>query len=239
MSTRLTRFDDQISWTAPQEDHDSPVIGFVAGSRATLMVDACSSHRHTVEVLHEMRAHGINNPDYALITHSHPDHWFGLIDFETTVAICSLPCLAKTQAMTHMDWSHDGHRGQVEAGESYEMLHPILDAEYGVDRDGIALRSPDIGIRGELVVDLGGLTAVAREFESSHWDGQLIVHIPEKGVVFLGDALYIREENEAEIAQVLDTIDSLGATWFIYSHADAVMTRAQVETHLREYAASL
>jgi glyoxylase-like metal-dependent hydrolase (beta-lactamase superfamily II) len=239
VSTRLAHLDDHLSWTSCQEDTDSPVIGFVQGSRATLMVDACSSHRHAADVRHEMRAHGIEEPDYAVITHSHPDHWFGLIDFETTVAICSRLCLARTQAMTTMDWSHDGHRRQLEAGESYDVLDPILDAEYGADRDGIALRSPDIGIRGELVIDLGGLTAVVREFESSHLEGQLIVHIPEKGVVFLGDALYIRGDDEAEIARLLAAIDTLDAEIFIDSHADGVMTRAQVEAYLREYVAEL
>jgi len=239
VAIQLNRFDDQLSWTTPQEDTDSPLIGFVQGSRATLMIDACSSHRHAAEVRHEMRTHGIKGPDYAVITHGHPDHWFGLIDFKTTVAICSRPCLAKTQAMTQMDWSHDGHRRQLEAGVSYEMLDPILDAEYGVERDGIALRSPDIGIRGELAIDLGGLTAVAREFESSHWNGQLIVHIPEKGVVFLGDALYITDDDEAEIARLLAAIDALDAASFIRSHGDGIMTRGQLEAFLREYAASL
>ena len=106
--------------------------------------------------------------------------------------------------------------------------------EYGVDRDGIALRSPDIGIRGELVIDLGGLTAVVREFESSHLEGQVIVHVPEKGVAFLGDALCIREESEAEVARVLTQIDALDAEWFIQSHDDEVMTHEQVEAYLRE-----
>ena len=173
------------------------------------MVDACSSRRHAAEVRREMRAQGIKGPDYAVITHSHPDHWFGLIDFESTVAICSRVCLAKTQAMTTMDWSHGGHRRQLEAGESYEMLDAILDAEYGADRGGIALRGPDIGMRGKLI-DLGGLTAVVRELESSHWEGQLIVSVPEKGVVFLGDALYIKEDDEAEWP-LLAAIDALRA----------------------------
>jgi glyoxylase-like metal-dependent hydrolase (beta-lactamase superfamily II) len=124
MVPSLNHTDSQLSWTTPQEDTDSPVIGLVQGVRATLMVDACSSHRHAAEVRHEMRAHGIKEPDYAVITHRHPDHWFGLIDFESTVAICSRLCLARTQAMTRMDWSHDGHRRQLEAGESYEMLDP-------------------------------------------------------------------------------------------------------------------
>ena len=239
MAIQLNRFDDQLSWTTPQEDTDSPLIGFIQGSRATLMVDACSSHRHAAEVRHEMRTHGIKEPDYAVITHGHPDHWFGLIDFETTVAICSRLCLAKTQAMTQMDWSHDGHRRQLEAGESYEMLDPILDAEYGADRDGIALRSPDIGIRGELVIDLGGLSAVVREFESSHLQGQVVVHVPEKGVVFLGDALYIKQGDEEEIARVLAQIDALDAESFIDSHEGALITREQVETYLREYVAEL
>ncbi len=141
--------------------------------------------------------------------------------------------------MTTMDWSHDGHRRQLEAGESYEMLDAILDVEYGADRDGVALRSPEIRMRGELVVDLGGVTAVVREVESSHIEGQLIVHVPEEGVVFLGDALYIERNDEEEIARLLAAIDALDAERFIDSHADEVISRRQVETYLREYARDL
>jgi hypothetical protein len=78
-----------------------------------------------------------------------------------------------------------------------------------------------------------------REFESSHWEGQLIVHMPEKGAVLSGDALYIRQDDEEEIARLLAAIDALDAARFIDSHEDGVMTRGQVETYLREYVRTL
>ena len=238
MPTQINRFDSRIPWTTAQEDTDSPVIGFVQGSLATLMVDACSSRRHAAEVRREMRAQGIKEPDYAVITHSHPDHWFGLIDFESTVAICSRVCLAKTQAMTTMDWSHGGHRRQLEAGESYEMLDAILDAEYGADRGGIALRSPDIGMRGELVIDLGGLTAVVRELEQP-LGGPAHRQRAREGRRVPGRRALHQGGRRGGDRPAAGAIDTLEAAWFIDSHGDGVMTRGQVEVFLREYAASL
>ena len=125
MTTDLNRFDDELFWSTPDAGLDRPVIGIIAASGGTLMFDACSSHRHAVELKQALGARGLRPPDYAVISHSHADHWFGLVDFET-VSVCSRACQAATKAMTTMDWSHDGYRRLVDDGDGQRLSrgHP-------------------------------------------------------------------------------------------------------------------
>lgn len=238
MTTVLNRCDDELYWSTPDATLDRPVIGIVAASGGTLMFDACSSHRHALELKQALRERGLRPPGYAVISHSHPDHWFGLVDFET-VSMCSRACQATTKSMMTMDWSHEGYRRLVDSGEGSGFLADILDAEYGVDRDGIALRSPEVGVSGELAIDLGSVTVEVRETPSSHSGDAVILCIPQKRLVFLGDVLYLRKNSEWELRVLLAMLDGLDAEWFIDAHVDAVLTREQVKTHLRDYAKGL
>jgi glyoxylase-like metal-dependent hydrolase (beta-lactamase superfamily II) len=202
------------------------------------MFDACSSHKHARELKQALRARDLGLPDYAVISHSHADHWFGLIDFET-VSVCSRACQVTTKSMTIMDWSRDGYRRLIEAGKGNAFLADILDEEYGIDREHIALRSPCVGIVGELSIDLGSVVVEVREIASSHSGDAVILLIPEKKFAFLGDVLYLRENSDEEVHDLLSVLDGLDAEWFIDSHVDGVLTREQVEAHLRGYVRGL
>jgi glyoxylase-like metal-dependent hydrolase (beta-lactamase superfamily II) len=187
--TALNRFDDELFWSTPDAALDRPVIGLIAASGGTLMFDACGSHRHAVELQREMDALGFPTPDLCVISHSHADHWFGLVDFDAP-AVASRACQAATMAMTTMDWTHEGYRHLVDDGVGNAFLAVIL-------------------------------------------------RIPQKKIVFLGDVLYLRGNDEQEIREVLAELDRLDAEWFIGGHVDGVLTRDQVEVHLREYVRSL
>jgi glyoxylase-like metal-dependent hydrolase (beta-lactamase superfamily II) len=96
-----------------------------------------------------------------------------------------------------------------------------------------------VGIRGELTIDLGSVEVEVREIASSHSGDAVILLIPEKKLVFLGDLLYVRENSEEEVRDLLSVLEGLDAEWFIDSHVDGVLTREQVETHLRAYVGGL
>jgi glyoxylase-like metal-dependent hydrolase (beta-lactamase superfamily II) len=141
--------------------------------------------------------------------------------------------------MTIMDWSRDGYRRLVEAGKGNAFLADILDEEYGIDREHIALRGPCVGIFGELSIDLGSVVVEVREIASSHSGDAVILLIPEKKFAFLGDVLYLRENSDEEVHDLLSVLDGVDAEWFIDSHVDGVLTREQVEAHLRGYVRGL
>jgi glyoxylase-like metal-dependent hydrolase (beta-lactamase superfamily II) len=238
VSTDLNRFDDELYWSPPDAGLDRPVIGIIAASGGTLMFDACSSRRHALELQQALGARRLRTPDLTVISHSHPDHWFGLVDFETLSA-CSQACQATTKSMTTMDWSHAGYRRLLDEGKGNAFLAECLDKEYGVDRAAIPLRSPDVGICGQLTIDLGSLTVEVREVASSHSGDAVILCVPQKKLVFLGDVLYLRENGEHELRELLAVLAGLEAEWFIDAHVDGVLTREQVEAHLRDYVSGL
>ncbi len=124
-------------------------------------------------------------------------------------------------------------------GRGNAFLADILDKEYGSDRERIPLKSPDVGIHGELTIDLGSVVVEVREIASSHSGDAVILSVPTKKLVFLGDVLYLRENSAEELHDLLAVLAGLDADWFIDSHVDAVLTREQVEAHLRDYVKGL
>jgi glyoxylase-like metal-dependent hydrolase (beta-lactamase superfamily II) len=238
MMIKLNHCDDELLWSTPYAELDWPVIGVLKGARGTLLFDACASHNHALDLTELLRAGGLRAPRYAVISHSHTDHWFGLRDFEA-VAICSAACLATTRAMVTYDWSHDGYAHLVAQGSGTVTLAEILDAEYGAGRAGIPLRAPDVGVSGSLTIDLGGVTAQVHEIRGGHSGDAVVMFVPEKKVLFLGDVLYLREDREEDIAALLATLAAFGAEWFIDGHANTIMTRDEMERYLREYLSEL
>jgi glyoxylase-like metal-dependent hydrolase (beta-lactamase superfamily II) len=59
------------------------------------------------------------------------------------------------------------------------------------DFDGIELRWPDKTFSGSLEVDVGGRAVELIEVGPAHTAGDVIVHVPDAGVVFAGDVLFI------------------------------------------------
>ncbi len=238
MSTRLNALDDQVYWSEPCAELDRPIIGLVRGSSSTLMFDACASHAHAMELKLAMGAGGLAAPGYAVISHSHSDHWFGLADFDL-VALSSAKCRGHIGRMMGLDWRKEAFHGRVEAGKENPLLEGILDEEYGADRGQIELKGPRLGLEGSLEIDLGGLHAVVTELGSSHCDDSLVLHLVEKKLLFLGDILYVRGYDRREIEGLLERISAFGAELYVDSHADRPLGQAEMEEHLVGYAKSL
>ena len=68
---------------------DRPILGMVAGSKKTLMIDAGNSEEHVNYFLNELNNRGISTPDLVVLTHWHWDHIFGLSALSDTVSIAS------------------------------------------------------------------------------------------------------------------------------------------------------
>ena len=237
VTTDLTRFDDELYLSTPDAALDRPVIGVIAASGGTLMFDACSSHRHALELKRAIRARDLRPPDYAVISHSHADHWFGLVDF-ATVSMCSHACQATTKSMT--PWTGAARPSQTSRSrEGSGFLADILDAEYGSRPGAISLRSPRWASRASSRSTSAVWWSRSARSRRSHSGDAVILLLSPRRAVFLGDVLYLRENDEEEVRDLLNVLDRLDAEWFIDSHVDGILTREQVEAHLRDYVGSL
>jgi glyoxylase-like metal-dependent hydrolase (beta-lactamase superfamily II) len=227
----ITKITDKISITNPSEDLDRPIIGIINGSESTILFDACSCSAHANELKHEMLKLALTQPANIAISHSHPDHWFGLSEFQAN-AFCSYKCKTEIDKLYCYDWSKSGYHKLVEQGMGSRNFEKILDIEYGETRSGIHLKKPNVWISGKLTINLGDIDVILQEIETSHCIGSTVLFVPENKLLFLGDILYIRTKQITEVKRILNDIDSFSAEHFIDSHIDKVLSRNELEKHL-------
>lgn len=230
---KIIQIAENVFISEADEALDRPIIGIIKGTESTLLFDACSSKKHAIELKNELLKLNIGLPKNIIISHSHTDHWFGLAEFDVN-AICSFEGKQVIDAMCTYDWSKIGYKKQIEDRKGSPYLEKILDSEYGEDRRNISLRKPNIWTSGKMVFDLGTTNVIVDAIETSHCPGSLVLFIPSSKVLFLGDLLYIRKNEESAILRLLKDIDNFQAEYFIDSHVNKVLNRATVEKYLRE-----
>lgn len=234
----IRKIADRICISAPDGALDRPVIGMLKGSERTLFFDAGSSPAHVAEIKAAMPVHGIHEPDFIVVSHSHADHWFGLIDYQT-IGICSRRCMEEIDGMTRMDWGRASYERTIAEGRGSLFLADILDKEYGENRTGIRLEKPEISYENNMVIDLGSLTAVVEEIRSDHSPGQTVLYVPEEGVVFLGDCLYLRAKSRPDVDTLFERIEKYQAEYYIDSHREEVMNLEEARAYCLAYIESI
>jgi glyoxylase-like metal-dependent hydrolase (beta-lactamase superfamily II) len=234
----IRQISNRVFFSSPFEELDRPVIGMLKGSARTLFFDAGSSTNHVAEIKANAHICGIEEPDFIVISHSHTDHWFGLVNYNA-VGICSQKCMGKIAEMMSMDWRKESYEKTIAEGKGSQFLANILNIEYGEDRAGIKLRKPEIAYGKTLIIDLGSMTAVIEEIESSHSPDETVLYIPEEKVLFLGDALYLRTNSKTDINSLFEQIEKYDAQYYIDSHHADVMSLQEAKEYCLSYMNSL
>ncbi|MDZ7732735.1 MAG: MBL fold metallo-hydrolase [Acidimicrobiia bacterium] len=75
-------------------------------------------------------------------------------------------------------------------GSAPPHLRFLADALADFDFTGIELTPPDTVLDDELLLDIGGTEARVVYVGPAHTAGDVVVHVPERGVVFTGDILF-------------------------------------------------
>lgn len=181
--------------------------GVIAGRERTLIVEGhyqAAGAALEIEAARRVSTRPIHG---ACNTHFHLDHTFGNIGYQregiTIVAHQQVPALMRSQYAALRGVSHRAmleplerqlaeaatpeatQRAQAELGAAQWMYGSIDAVELAYPTD---LVDPAGGPRR---VDLGGLTAVL-EGHHGHTPGDLTITVPERGVVFLGDLLFVK-----------------------------------------------
>ncbi len=142
-------------------------IGLVVGSKRALMVDTGSSPEQGRRILATAREIAGEVPiTHVVITHYHWDHLFGLAGFE---GVSSL-----------------GHSAISDDLKANPSLKAEL-ANLGLTEKDIVL--PDKSFDLAATVDLGDARAEIVHFGKGHTASDVVVFVPERKVVFVGDLL--------------------------------------------------
>lgn len=161
--------------------------GLVAGAEGSLLVDTLFDLRLTEEMLVAMAGVTEARPIQTLVnTHANGDHCFGnqLVGGATVIASA-----ASAAEMAEMGPARLAAMMKTDFGET---ANAYLRTAFGpFDFEGIEPPGVDQTFSGHLTVETGGRAAELIEVGPAHTAGDVLVHLPDDGVVFTGDILFI------------------------------------------------
>ncbi|MER5627222.1 MBL fold metallo-hydrolase [Streptosporangium sp. NPDC002544] len=150
-------------------------VGLVVGDGGCLVVDTRGDERQGAELVSEVRR--VTSAPWAVaITHSHFDHSFGTRPF--------LDCPVWAHEDCRTDLAENGGRARDEWARHYRD-RGRADIAGDIAKTGIAL--PDHLVTGRAELAVGGRPVVLAHLGRGHSGNDLVVHVPDAGVVFAGD----------------------------------------------------
>jgi glyoxylase-like metal-dependent hydrolase (beta-lactamase superfamily II) len=163
-------------------------VGVVRGSGGLLVIDTRGDHREATELLGDLRALGPGPVRWVANTHSHFDHVFGNGRFTDAAEGEPMPSLVEVsndlEIWGHLAlsaWWSDDYRHQLLA-HLRESMPAFAEA-----LDEVVITLPDHLVDDSVVLDLGDRSVELRHFGRAHTDNDLVVVVPDAGVVFAGD----------------------------------------------------
>ncbi|MGP3916947.1 fumarylacetoacetate hydrolase family protein [Nonomuraea sp. 10N515B] len=176
------------AWLLPDGGYGWSNAGVIAGEGASLLVDTLFDLPLTAEMLDAMRKVTDRRPlTHAVITHSNGDHTHGnqLLGEQVQIIAAEATCAEMRHEMpqemltaTHV----------VDIG----LATPYFRERFGAfDFSGIRLRLPDLTYDGELTLDVGGREVRVMNLGPAHTAADSVVHVPDAGVLFAGDLLFV------------------------------------------------
>jgi 2-keto-4-pentenoate hydratase/2-oxohepta-3-ene-1,7-dioic acid hydratase in catechol pathway/glyoxylase-like metal-dependent hydrolase (beta-lactamase superfamily II) len=177
------------AWTLPDGGYGWSNAGLISGEGESLLVDTLFDRQLTAEMLDAMRPMTDAAPiSKALITHSNGDHTHGNQLLDPAVRIFAATGTAEEIA-------HE-MAPEMLAMVQYADLGPTatryLRERFGpFDFGGIKLRNADITFDDKLDIDVGGRPVALLNLGPAHTAADSVVHVPDAGVLFAGDLLFI------------------------------------------------
>lgn len=160
--------------------------GLVRGGGVSLLVDTHFDLLHTAQMLEGLAPLTLRYPIRTVVnTHSDGDHWFG----NQLVAGEGVEIIASEAAATAMTpdavselaalWTIPGRVGDFARAVAGRF-----------DLSGVVATPPTRTFSGVLDLDVGGRLVRLVQVGPAHTSGDVIVHVPDAGVVFSGDIVF-------------------------------------------------
>jgi cyclase len=183
--------------------------GVIIGKDGIVVVDSMVSAKNAKRFISDIRTISRKPIRYVVNTHYHFDHVFGNSEFAKLGAVII---------------AHENVRKAMEksAGETLKNI-----GEYGLtpkDMKGTTVAYPVLTFGNRMTIDIGGELIELIHARQSHTDGDTLVHLPGKKVLFAGDILFtdyhpfLGEGNIEEWAKELDDIKSMDIEKIIPGH---------------------
>lgn len=218
--------------------------GLMAASDTSLLVDTLFDPRQTREMLDAMRAVTSSRPIDAVVnSHGDGDHCFGNALMPQTARI-----YGSERTVEHLRAAPPSLAAQMQRMDFGPELAPYVEKLMGPFQfDDLELRLPTETFEGRLDLTVGGRAVELIEVGPAHTAGDTIVHVPDAGVAFTGDILFVEgtpvtwSGSTSNWLEACDRLLALGAHTFVPGHgpvtdADGVRAVAHYLRFVRDEA---
>ena len=163
--------------------------GLIAGDGTSLLVDTLFDERITREMLDTMRPVTEHSPiEQAMNTHGNGDHWFG-----NALLPEGIPIIASAAALAEMAAVGpelvDALFNQLDLGPEFDAFARRTMRRF--DFASVSPRLPTESFHGAHELAVGDRAVHLLELGPAHTAGDSIAYVPDAGVVFTGDILFI------------------------------------------------
>ncbi len=148
-------------------------IGVVAGDDELLLVDTRSTHVQAEEIRTDLRTLSPLPVGVVVNTHHHYDHSFGNHVFRPVTIWGHVRCVTRMRAI-------DERAMREIAGEAPEIA---------ADLSAVVIDPPEHTFEEMAFIDVGGRRVELRYLGRGHTDDDIVVTVPDTGVLFAGDLL--------------------------------------------------
>jgi cyclase len=162
--------------------------GLITGAATSLLVDTLFDLHLTREMLESMRPVTQSQPiEQAMNTHGNGDHWYG-----NDLLPDGIPIIASRDAIEEMRSLTPAAMSALVAAELEPELAGFVEHAFGpFDFSGIEGRLPSVSFTDRHELRVGEREVRLIELGPAHTPGDAIAHVPDAGVVFTGDLLFI------------------------------------------------
>lgn len=183
--------------------------GIIIGKDGIVVIDTMVSAKEAKRFIKDIRAISRKPIKYVVNTHYHLDHAFGNSEFAKVGAVI----IAQENARKAM------------GNTAKETLKNIK--EYGLtpkDMQGTSVVYPTLTYGNRMTIDIGGQQIELIHARHSHTDGDTLIYLPGRKVLFAGDILFtnyhpfLGEGNIEEWVKELDDIKSMDIEKIIPGH---------------------
>lgn len=215
---------ERFWYMTPVSETDRPILGIVAGSERTLMIDAGNSEAHANLFMEMIKEKGVDMPSYVVLTHWHWDHIFGLSALENALSISSTKTKKEIEKLRPLAWSNDAIDQRVAEGTEIEFCANAIKLEFP-DKRNITITLPVMTFEDEVEVDLGGITCIIKHVGGDHADDSVVIYVKEEKILFLADCFYPDIFSEKDnytvdgIRGLLNKLEVFDADFYILSHS--------------------
>jgi len=183
--------------------------GIIIGKDGIVVVDTLISAKEAKRFIRDIRKISRKPIRYVVNTHYHLDHVFGNSEFAKLGAVI----VAQENALKAIE---HGAKETLKNIRSYGLT--------AKDMEGTKIVYPALTFGNKMTIDIGGQRIELIHLRHAHTDGDALVYLPGKKILFTGDVLFtdyhpfVGEGNIEEWAKELDEIKAMDVEKIIPGH---------------------